>query len=294
MRAPTPGHVEGNGRTREGVAETRSHLYLLARELLLAVPGLTTDLSQHCGATLALALSGSFRLEGPDGRSSPEQELALLPPPNRTRFLGPQARTLLYIVDVDTDAFRRLAPGGAEPPPFRRLDARLLRSRLPDTGPLFDGSADAACVDAVRRALIDSSGDPRQTGVGLDARIVATVRRMREACPETVSATALADAEGLSPGRLMHLFKQQTGVPLRRFALWLKTRRALWLAARASSITDVAPMAGFADAAHLSRTIHEMFGLWPSYFSRRRRVVMHLSDSEEAAERAIGMLEPGT
>jgi len=256
------------------------------------VPGLTTDLSQHCGATLALSLSGSFRLEATDGRSSREQELALLPPPNRARFLAPQARTLLYIFDVDTDAFRCLAPGGAAPLPFRRLDARALRSRLPDTAPLFDGSADADHVDAVRRALVDVSADRTRAGGGLDPRVIGTVQRMREACPETVPATVLAAAEGLSPGRLMHLFKQQTGVPLRRFALWLKTRRALWLAARASSITDVAPMAGFADAAHLSRTIHDMFGLWPSYFSRRRRVVMHRCDSEEAAERAIGMLDP--
>jgi len=138
VRAPTPGHVEGNGRTREGVAETRSHLYLLARELLLAVPGLTTDLSQHCGATLALALSGSFRLEGPDGRSSPEQELALLPPPNRTRFLGPQARTLLYIVDVDTDAFRRSA---ASPP--------VGRSRRPSAASMPDCSV-RACPTRAR------------------------------------------------------------------------------------------------------------------------------------------------
>jgi len=238
-----------------------------------------------------LALSGSFRLEVAGGRSSDARTLALLLPATRARFVGPGARTLLYIFDIDTEAGARLAPGG---PVLPRLGDRALRAGLPDTSLLFDGSADSDHADAVRRAMAEVSVDLRPAGRGLDPRIAATVRRMREACPETVPATVLAEAEGLSAGRLMHLFKQQTGVPLRRFALWLKTRRALWLAARSTSITSVAPMAGFADAAHLSRTIHDMFGLWPSYFSRRRRVVMHLRDSEEAAGRAIGadLVEP--
>lgn len=54
----------------------------------------------------------------------------------------------------------------------------------------------------------------------------------------------------------MMLFKEETGVPVRQFLLWLRLNDAVKLIINGTSYTDAAYEAGFADAAHLTRTYH--------------------------------------
>ena len=53
-------------------------------------------------------------------------------------------------------------------------------------------------------------------------------------------------------------------MPFRTYVLWLRLESALDSLAARSSVTQAAHAAGFADAAHLSRTFHRMFGVAPS------------------------------
>ena len=64
--------------------------------------------------------------------------------------------------------------------------------------------------------------------------------------------------------RFQHLFKQQVGLPFRRYILWRKVTRAMITIARERTLTAAAQASDFADAAHLTRTFHQMFGLPPS------------------------------
>jgi len=80
----------------------------------------------------------------------------------------------------------------------------------------------------------------------------------------------------LSASRFAHLFKQEVGVPVRRYVLWQKMRRALDLAMAGESLTSAALTAGFADSAHLSRTVRSIQGVAPEFlFRHRERLVVH-------------------
>ena len=81
------------------------------------------------------------------------------------------------------------------------------------------------------------------------------------------SAAELARGVGLSSERLRHLFKEQMGLPMRRYVQWLRLLRALTQALGGASMTQAAVDAGFADAAHLTRTSRRMFGLPPTAFA---------------------------
>ena len=72
----------------------------------------------------------------------------------------------------------------------------------------------------------------------------------------------------LSPSRFAHLFKQQVGLPFRRYMLWRKLTRAMLVIGRERTISTAAHEADFADAAHLTRTFYQMFGLPPSVMMR--------------------------
>jgi AraC-like DNA-binding protein len=72
----------------------------------------------------------------------------------------------------------------------------------------------------------------------------------------------------LSPSRFAHLFKQQVGLPFRRYMLWRKLTRAMLAIGRERTIAAAAHASDFADAAHLTRTFYQMFGIPPSVMMR--------------------------
>jgi AraC-like DNA-binding protein len=85
------------------------------------------------------------------------------------------------------------------------------------------------------------------------------------------SLPVLAAAVGLSPGRLMHAFTSSIGIPLRPYLAWLRLQRAAVAVVSGAPLSDAAHAAGFADAAHMSRTFRKMFGTPPSALAPRTR-----------------------
>jgi transcriptional regulator GlxA family with amidase domain len=84
------------------------------------------------------------------------------------------------------------------------------------------------------------------------------------------SLAALAEVVGLSPGRLMHAFTASIGIPLRPYLGWLRLQRAAVAVVGGAPLSDAAHAAGFADAAHMTRTFRKMFGTPPSALAPRR------------------------
>ena len=72
----------------------------------------------------------------------------------------------------------------------------------------------------------------------------------------------------LSPDRFAHLFKEQMGLPFRKYVLWRKLTRAMVAIGAERTIADAAHAADFADAAHLTRTFYQMVGMAPSALMR--------------------------
>ncbi len=96
-------------------------------------------------------------------------------------------------------------------------------------------------------------------------RVLAAIRRSDDLRLSIEDAAALAF---LSPSRFAHLFKQQVGLPFRRYMLWRKLTRAMLAIGRERTISTAAHAADFADAAHLTRTFYQMFGIPPSVMMR--------------------------
>jgi AraC-like DNA-binding protein len=79
------------------------------------------------------------------------------------------------------------------------------------------------------------------------------------------SLDVLAEAVGLSPSRLMHVFTESIGIPLRPYLSWLRLQRAAAaIVSGRASLTEAAHEAGFADAAHMSRSFKRALGVAPS------------------------------
>lgn len=169
--------------------------------------------------------------------------------------LHPGPARLLYL-DRESQAGRLLSPtcvagarGLTPAERFAVLDAWPLPSCL-DMAPVLTAlglgptasSAAARPDDRVQRVL-----DALVTRSDWDGRL----------------ATLAAEA-AISPSRFRHRVRELIGMPLRPYVRWLRLRQALTLAATGESLTRAAQDAGFADAAHLTRTMQRHFGVAPS------------------------------
>ena len=96
----------------------------------------------------------------------------------------------------------------------------------------------------------------------IDPRLAAALRHLeRQTAGDAVAAASAAS--GLSASRLRALSQAQFGVPFGKLVLWKKVRLACLAMARGASLVDAAFDAGFADQAHLTRTIADAIALTP-------------------------------
>src|SRR5688500_559363 len=91
----------------------------------------------------------------------------------------------------------------------------------------------------------------------LDPRVTVVLKAIRASEDLRISLESAAAKVFLSPSRFAHLFKQQVGLPFRRYMLWRKLTRAVLAIAQEGTITAAAQAADFSDAAHLTRTFYE-------------------------------------
>jgi AraC-like DNA-binding protein/quercetin dioxygenase-like cupin family protein len=225
-------------------------------------PGLRLTPHRNATAVLAVALRGKLELadDPADANSEYRSARSVLIPPNTLHHLRTTGEWMAFLY-VD---------------PLSR-DLAAVASRLKQAGPraAFDLIEEAAVVEVLTALAEDRIAvrDGRQTleellGIGMrldrDRRIAAALKRMRDEPQKSHSLSELGKSAGVSASRFLHLFKAETGVPLRRYRLWNRMAAAVAACRDGASLTDAAHAAGFASSAHFSTAFRDMFGMMPS------------------------------
>jgi AraC-like DNA-binding protein len=121
-----------------------------------------------------------------------------------------------------------------------------------------------ALRDAARRTPLHDACGP------YDRRLVERARAAIHAGhPATGGLFGLAELVGASPYRLSRAFPVELGVSVTRYRNRVRVGRALdQLERDESSLADVAASLGFADQAHLTRTVRDHLGRTPAALRR--------------------------
>jgi AraC family transcriptional regulator len=97
-----------------------------------------------------------------------------------------------------------------------------------------------------------------------DPRILNAIAYINDHIADELTLDDVASHAYLSPSRFRHLFVEQTGMGLRPYILWRRFLHVWDLLMAGQTLSSAAHSAGFADAAHLTRTSRRTFGFVPS------------------------------
>jgi AraC-like DNA-binding protein len=145
-----------------------------------------------------------------------------------------------------------------------RLDTREVARRLGAVEPPQPETWKRDTVAAWANGLLRRLAEP--THLELHPSVMAAIDYVTSIAPAVARLDEAAAETGVSPTRLTHVFTEEIGIPLRRFALWVRTKRAIEEFLASGSLTEAAHAAGFSDASHFCRSFGAMFGLRPSEF----------------------------
>jgi AraC-like DNA-binding protein len=102
-----------------------------------------------------------------------------------------------------------------------------------------------------------------------DKRILESIEKLYHSANQ-LSLNELSKKANISSSRFRHLFKEQIGIPLSAYQLWLKTRKAILYLGENQKLIEAAYEGGFSDQAHFSRIFRRSFGLNPSEFQNNK------------------------
>jgi AraC family transcriptional regulator len=119
-------------------------------------------------------------------------------------------------------------------------------------------------VTEAAREVVDALTGGVEPAIVSDQRILRAISYIKSHLDSELTLDEVAREAYLSPSRFRHLFVEETGMALRPYILWRRFVRVWELLTDGASLSTAAHRAGFADAAHLSRTSRRMFGFPPS------------------------------
>ncbi|MDO3723029.1 AraC family transcriptional regulator [Marinobacter sp. chi1] len=208
---------------------------------------------RHISASWLVGLDGCFRIRV-DGHW--RMTRAVLVAPDVEQSLEP-GDTRMWCAQLDPDSR------------YWRSLCHLLEERswveVSHSVEELDSIADMGCA-GVHEALLNILQALGERPEPLDDRVQQVCGLLRAELPERIQVASLAASVGLSPSRLSHLFRQQVGVPLRRFLLHLKVNQVLAHWERGKTVSQLALDAGFYDQPHFVRTARDMFDALPSEY----------------------------
>ncbi|NES13941.1 MULTISPECIES: AraC family transcriptional regulator [Micromonospora] len=222
---------------------------------------------QATGYGMVLTRRGGFRRAGRAGEEFVEPTIAYLTVPGEEeRYAHPAGGDDCTAVHLSERLWRDLF-ADRPLPGVVHVDARVdLAHRL-----LLRAGADPeyAAAERLVRLLAAATG-PAAGSVGHSRRLVERARAaLRDDHPDAAGLLPLARSLGVSPYRLSREFQALVGVPLTRYRNRLRVGRALdRLEDGVDSLAALAAELGFADQAHLTRTVRAQLGHTPGQLRR--------------------------
>jgi AraC-like DNA-binding protein len=219
----------------------------------------------HHAIQICVALNGRILLRSGPEATWEEYGGAIIRSDQRHQLDGSGSEVVIAYLEPESEEGRRL---GAEHAPIHSIaPAAVAAIRAATATTLSEEVSPEAAIRLFRDILVSLGAGPEQRG-HLEERIQQVLPAVRAEPTRRWRVAEMAEAAGLSSRRFREVFASQVGLSCRQYLLWTRLESALRELARGASLTEAALAAGFADAAHLTRTFRRMVGIPPSAIAR--------------------------
>ncbi|WP_420475858.1 helix-turn-helix domain-containing protein [Noviherbaspirillum sp. ST9] len=234
-------------------------LFLWHGRALIVGPGIDSTPHAHFAAQITLGLDRPFRVRlGADAPWVETQAAVFAPNQQHQLDCGGSMLAHLFVelpqrqhaVATEVNAAYNTLPD------FQPVNAAIEAAR--------NGMLDLDTAENAAQQWLCCALPSALSHYGSDARISRALEWIAANPGVTPSGELLAAQVHLSESRFTHLFRQQTGLSLSRYLLWLRLFEGVAAVARGDNMTAAAHRAGFSDLAHMSRTFRSTFGVVPS------------------------------
>lgn len=223
--------------------------------------GNSTDAAehQHHALQIGIGLNKSFKLHFADKCN--DCRAIIIAPDQPHQFDGRDDRHIIILIDPETTVAHQLVNKYLQDCDIEALDFGLVEPFVKKLQTCIEKEHTCKQAREICDNIVYAFSGPIQKIINTDHRIQKVFEILALLPEKKMSTKTLSDLVCLSESRLIHLFKEQAGIPIRRYILWLRLIEALKLIFQGVSFTTAAHQVEFADSAHLSRTFKKMFGM---------------------------------
>ncbi|WP_111655469.1 helix-turn-helix domain-containing protein [Isoalcanivorax indicus] len=252
-------------------------LYLWPDRLLFIGPGLDTHAHRHHAAQLCISLDASpVQIRADNDDLLAPGPAFFIPSDTSHQIMQHQGLLAMFYFDPESQECEVLAQHLIGEKGGRIAPVNTSALPLDQLRALAEGQHDVALANDLCNALPGLSAVRADR---IDPRLQRVLDWLGDHLETPVRLAALARIAQASESWLAHAFTDTIGIPVRRYVLWRRLRRAIETALDGASLTEAAHHAGFSDAAHLSRTFRDNFGVTPSFlFARRDQMFVMFCD----------------
>lgn len=215
---------------------------------------------------LVLVRRGRFRRQSGGGAADLDRTVGYLGAPGEEeRFAHPAGGDICTAVTLASELWERPVRAGTV-----YVDARIELAHRRLLATAGTGDLDYALAEELLRLVALAAGQPSPRPRQADRALVAAARAaILDGAPEADGLPALAALLNVSPYRLSRAFSRHMGLSLTRYRNRVRVGRALdRLTDGETGLADLAADLGFADQAHLTRTVRAHLGHTPAALRR--------------------------
>ena len=241
----------------------KSYLFFWTGQFMYIGKAMNTSIHDHHAIQIALSFDSFFTIQLRD-QSSLNVKAAIIDSDQPHECRTNDATFLLLNIDPETNIGKALKRLYFTHQGIAELATEHTAEFIQEIEKCLTGNMlNGRFIYEITRQFLSKLSLVQDTGI-IDERISEVLKLLNNVNDAAIKVNDLAGKVFMSQSRLIHLFKEQVGIPIRKYILWTKVLLVLKKVFETKNIREAAFYAGFSDAPHFNRTFKKMFGLHPT------------------------------